>query len=114
MTLQAAAALEERITLQQPLTTRDATGDEIVTWVTMRSVWAQVSPLRGREVFLQGASLAEMDTRIVIRQAADLTAMDSRWRVLHRGRVYDIYSVAQAPVGQGVLEILAKSGATQG
>jgi SPP1 family predicted phage head-tail adaptor len=109
-----AGALNQRITLQRAVATRDATGDDIVSWTTVRDVWARVIPIRGREAFVQGVSLSEMDTRFLVRWASDLAAMDSRWRVLHRGRVYDLVSVAEAHMGRELLELLAKTGASEG
>ena len=109
-----AGALDQRITLQQPQTTRDVTGDEIGSWVTVRSVWARVVPLRGREAFVEGVSLSPMDTLIVLRNAPDLAALDNRWRVLHRNKIYDLYSVTESRLSREFLELLAKSGTTDG
>ncbi len=107
--------LDQRITLQSPTTARDANGDETVSWTTVRSVWAKVAPVKGREAFAGGVSLAETDTRIIIRSAADLqTSLTPKWRVLHRGVAYNLYSVAESDMGREYIELLAKTGSNEG
>lgn len=107
--------LDQRVTLQSPTTARDGNGDETVTWTTLRDVWARVSPVRGREAFAGGVSLADTDTRIIVRSAPDLqTNLTPKWRVLHRSRAYNVYSVAESDMGREYIELLAKTGANEG
>jgi SPP1 family predicted phage head-tail adaptor len=110
-----AGPLDQRITLQQPTPARDANGDETITWTTVREVWARVAPIKGRELFEGGASLADTDTRFVIRAAPDLqTGLSPKWRVLHRARAYNLYSVAESSMGREYIELLAKVGTNEG
>jgi SPP1 family predicted phage head-tail adaptor len=110
-----AGTLDQRITLQSPTAVRDAAGDEVPTWATVRTVWARVAPIKGRESFSGGANLAEIDTRFIIRAAADLQAgLTPKWRVLHRGRPYNLYSVAESNMGREYIELLAKAGTNEG
>jgi SPP1 family predicted phage head-tail adaptor len=111
-----AGPLNERITLQYPVVARDAaTGDETVTWATLRDVWARVEPIKGREAFAGGVSLADADTRMLIRVAPDIrSALSSKWRVMHRGRPYNLFSVAESNMGAEYFELLARTGANEG
>lgn len=109
-----AGVLDQRVTLQQAVASQDATGDQIVTWTTLRDVWASVAPIRGRELFSGGATLADTDTRIRIRFAPDLEDINAKWRVLHRGDVYNVYSAAESNMGREFIEIMAKNGINEG
>ncbi len=86
-----AGELRERVTIQEKGTvTRDATGAEVITWSDVATVWADVSPLLGRE-FLEGRMAeAEVTTRIRIRYR---DGIDPAMRVVHRSSTYDIVSV---------------------
>ena len=44
-----AGELRHRIDIKVPTTTRDSVGSEVVSWTTLRTVWAAIWPLRGKE-----------------------------------------------------------------
>lgn len=79
--------LRKRITLQRPVVTRDAEGDETRTWMDVRTVWAQIEPLSGREFFEVQVQTGEITTRIRIRYMQGITTM---WRVKYRARYFEI------------------------
>lgn len=42
-------------------------GTEVITWVTLHSVWAAVEPLSGREYIISQSAQSEVTTRIRMR-----------------------------------------------
>jgi SPP1 family predicted phage head-tail adaptor len=106
----AAGSLRHRVTLQQPVQSRnETTGEAIDVWVAVDEVWAAVEPLSARE-FIQSAALqAEVVARITIRYRSDLLPT---WRIVHGDKTYSIEGILAdkesgveyltLPVSQGV------------
>ena len=85
-----AGRLDQRITIKQKVATQDTFGGETVTWTDVCTVWAQVSPVGGRE-YLQGKQLQEEQTvRIRIRHRAGIVPA---MRVHLGSRTFDIQDV---------------------
>jgi SPP1 family predicted phage head-tail adaptor len=80
-----AGRLRHRITIQQPVITRDGTGESLETWGAFAVVWAAVEPLRGREMFAAQEMHSEITTRIRLRY---LAGIDTTMRVLFEGRTF--------------------------
>lgn len=89
----AAGRLRHRVTLQQPVQTRDdTTGEVIETYADVDEVWAAIEPLSARE-FIQSAALqAQVIARITIRYRGDI---QSTWRVADGAKVYKIEGVLE-------------------
>lgn len=106
----AAGRLRHRITLQQPVPSRDeTTGEVIEVWLAVDDVWASIEPISARE-FIQSAALqAEVVARITIRYRADILPT---WRIVHGTKTYKIEGILAdkesgveyltLPVSQGV------------
>lgn len=85
-----AGKLDQRVTIQSATIARDSYGNEVRTWSTLATVWAEVEPLVGRE-FMEGRQVeSEVTTRIRIRYRTDLT---TAMRAVHGSVTYDIVSV---------------------
>jgi SPP1 family predicted phage head-tail adaptor len=92
----AAGKLRHRVALQQQVETQDpVTGEVAVTWQTQAEVWGAVEPLSAREFIAAQSTQSQVTTRVTIRQRSDVTA---KWRVLHRGRAYNVHGVLHDPV----------------
>jgi SPP1 family predicted phage head-tail adaptor len=110
-----AGTLNQRIMLQRPVVLQDSTGAEDAAWEDAREVSAKVSPIKGKEALTGGVVLADTDTRFIIRWAPDVAGeMMAKWRLLHRGVPYSVYSVAESDMGREYVEILAKAGSNNG
>lgn len=109
-----AGVINRRLQVDEPVTTQNEFGEEVITWVPHGPIWAQVEPVRGREALISGANLAIMDTKIRIRWSPDTDAINEKWRLSYRETIYDIVSVAHVRLGRREIEILAKSGANAG
>ena len=81
--------LRHPVVLQVRTTSRDH-GSVIETWGTLASVWAEVRPLEGRELYAAQQVNAELTTQIRIRFTQNFNTIN---RVLFGSRVYDVLSV---------------------
>ena len=101
-----AGRLHERITLQQPVTSKDGYGQDVVTWADVATVWAGVEPLRGHDYHDAQQHANEVTTRIVMRrQPFDVLPT---WRIAHGSSVYEVDAVID-PASRGKqLELMCK------
>jgi SPP1 family predicted phage head-tail adaptor len=94
--------MQHRINLQRLTRTADASGQPVETWATVATVWAQVKQLSATERAARLQTSAE-ETR-VFRIRADrryATVSPGGWRVLWRGRAYDLTGVVEVGRGEG-------------
>lgn len=106
--------LDQRVVFEEPVMTQSASGELVPTWTQRFTVWAEVSPLRGSEYFQNDNIRADMDTRITVRRSTTTDAVTPKWRITHRGVIYNIFSIAEIRSGLAVLEIMARSGVNDG
>lgn len=85
-----AGRLRHRIIIQEHQITRDTYQGEIEAWGEVATVWAEVSPISGREFILQQRAEAEVTHRVRLRYRAGLKP---QMRVLFSGRVLQIEAV---------------------
>ena len=107
-----AGKLSERITFQQKGVTKNAIGEEVVTWSDVATVWAESRPLRGREFYAANQTQQVVDVRFIVRQRAGLTV---DLRLLWKATPYDITGLipGTGPY-DGTLEIMATNGVRNG
>lgn len=79
--------LSERITLQNETRTPDTGGGASVTWTTLATVFAQVTPMSVSERWQNGQQLGLQSYRFTIRARADLAVAQ---RLQWRGLTYNI------------------------
>lgn len=84
-----AGKLRHRIVLQRNEPVRNALGDPIPNWVDYATVYAEVSPLKGREFFDAQQVNAELTTRVRIRWREGVKA---EHRIVFRDRTLEIAS----------------------
>jgi len=65
-----AGTLRHRVTIQQLTISQDAYGGIIETWADLRTVWAEVSPLSGREFWEAQQINSQIEGKIVVRYMA--------------------------------------------
>lgn len=82
-----AGKLRRRVTLQRPVESQDGTGQPVVTWTAVDTVWGQVRPLQGRELFTAQAVHAKLTVEVRIRYRSDVL---STWRVVTGGHTYEL------------------------
>lgn len=84
-----AGKLRHRITFQRPVEQKDRLGGYEDDWVDVRSVWAQISPVSGKE-FLTQMRENVVSHKIYCRYIKDI---NPRMRIKFRNRDFRIVSV---------------------
>jgi SPP1 family predicted phage head-tail adaptor len=90
----AAGKMNHRITLQSIVTTKDSNGDTLEEWVDQGSVWAEVVPLSAKEFINSSSFNSKIVARITIRKRE----VEANWRILFRGKYYNVEGVLPDPV----------------
>jgi SPP1 family predicted phage head-tail adaptor len=87
--------LDRRVTLAQPVTTRDAVGGAIVSWLDAATVWAERRPVRqARQFAAEGKQyLAELTYRL--RHRDDVAG---GWRLVDGTKVFEVVDLL--PLGR--------------
>ena len=67
-----AGALNKKITIQYQAKARDSFGAEVITWTDAATVWAKITPLRGKEFFAAQQINAESTIKISIRYRSNI------------------------------------------
>lgn len=84
-----------RIVIQSPTETVDSYGARTVSFSTQSTVWAQIIPNSGREIFAQGAIQSRYTHKIIIRYQSALKNITSisDYRVSFDGRLFGIQAI---------------------
>lgn len=85
-----AGRLRHRVKVQQKVVTRDAYGQEVITWQTHREVMAGIEPQTGREFYEADGQQREATTRVAMRYVPGVT---TAMRLLHDTTVYDVLAI---------------------
>jgi SPP1 family predicted phage head-tail adaptor len=104
-----AARLRQRVTLQQASESPDGAGGFARSWNDVAALWAELTPLQGREQ-LDAMQLASRVThRAVLRYRDDVSA-DKRL-ILADGRIFNIRAVLNIAEQSYLLELLVEENA---
>ena len=107
-----AAELNQRITLQAKVVTRNTIGEEVVSWADAVTVWAKVMPLRGNAFYAANQQQHSIDARFLIRERVGIV---SDMRLMWKSEPYDITNVIPGTDQYaGTLEIAAINGVRDG
>lgn len=102
--------LRHRLLVEEPITSQNETGEEVIVWQSHGRVWGSIEPLNGREALQANMISAELTTRIRIRWSPVTDQLTAKWRLSHAGVFYDVISAAQINMGRREIEIMARSG----
>ena len=100
-----AGKYRHRVYLQAPAKTYDGEGQEVITWTTVGTVWAEIVPLTGKEYFAAKAVNSELTHEAHIRYRRNV---QTTWRILYGQRALEIISVADVEEKHIELELLCK------
>ena len=109
-----AGRLDKRLEIEQPISTQDASGSPVISWLAVGTVWASIEPIKGREALTSNQVIGTMDARIRIRQHPLLAAINPKWRCKYNGVIFNIISVAHIALGNREIELMCLSGANDG
>lgn len=96
--------LRHRITLQKLTTTTNENGFEIEEWLDIKTVWASITNLHGREYYEAAAVQAEQTVKFTIRY---LKGLDTSMRILFRDKQYNITAIDNIKYENRFIEIKA-------
>lgn len=95
--------LDRRIELQRRVLTQDAQGQQVQSFETYATVWAEKRDIAGREYFAAEAVQSQVTTRFRIRWRSDVLATD---RIAYDAKSYDLEQIAEIGRRDGI-ELLA-------
>lgn len=95
--------LRERVTLEKRIETQDpGTGEPIIDWTPLATVFARVEPLKGEERFVAHQVVASHHYRVFIRYRDDMTVLD---RVVWNGLELGIQATSNPDERRRFLQI---------
>ena len=95
---------DKRVTIQTPTETRSFSGEAVMTWGDVATVWAQVDGLSSRDILQAQQANVVATYRVRIRHRSDVSHLN---RLVYRGRQMELASVTSR--GDGTyLEMLAR------
>ena len=97
--------LKHRVTIQELSIARNDYGEDIESWVDLKTVWAYVEPLRGREYWQAKQVVGEITGRITIRY---LEGLNEKMRVIYGEKTYNILAVINLQEKNRVMQFLVK------
>ena len=100
---------DRRITIQRATITQDpGSGENVETWGTLATVWAEKADVSDRERLAAGEVQAELTTRFRILYSDTVADVGPTDRVMYAGRTYNIEAVREIGFREG-LEISASA-----
>lgn len=113
-----AGLMRHRLSVERPDISRDESGDEIIGWKRVATVWAMIEPLGGNESDVNNQIVGMANTAITVRWAQGLDDIAPKWRLSHigsvTGRIYNVVSVAHIMLGQRRMVLSVISGLNEG
>jgi SPP1 family predicted phage head-tail adaptor len=111
-----AGDLRHRITFQTRSTGQDAIGGQALPWSDVTTVWADVSPLSGREIMAAQAIQSELTHMISVRyqsQFSDPKVM-AAMRIMYGNRIFNIHASIDVDERHKTIEISCGEGLNDG
>ena len=101
--------LRKQIALQAEQQTSDGAGGYALAWATLATVWADISPVTGREIYASGHLEGRVTHKITMRWRSDIT-VTSDMRILYGARGFNIRAVTNQDESNQYLIVLAEEG----
>lgn len=111
-----AGDLRKRIELQQRSTAQDGFGQQLVTWTTLFTTWAQIEPVSGTQLDRARSIYNETSHRVTLRwrsQINDVRQVGS-YRVVYAGRIFDVGASMNLDERNRTVVLLCAEGINQG
>lgn len=96
--------LNRKIKIQRKLNVINELNESVPTWITINSVYAQVTPINAKEVFRSNKLNSDKLCKFVIHYVKDIRYED---RLEFEGKPFDIRNIAEIGL-RGGIEILAE------
>ncbi len=98
------ARMDRRITIQQPTVSYNDYNEQITSWSTFATVWANVKRQSAREIWAAGKT-AEVDAVFTIRY---MSGIDETFRIVFDSENYEITGAPRELGRQDGLEIMGQ------
>lgn len=86
----AVGPMRHRVEIQERITSRGSYGEVVPEWATVATVWGEVLPLSGRELYQAQAVRPDVTHRVTVRYREGLSP---RNRLFIDGDIYEIFAV---------------------
>lgn len=100
-------SLRQRVTIQALTKTADGIGGWTHVWADIVTVWADLFPLAGREIYSQGQVQSPVTHKCIIRFRDDVT---TKHRISYGGQAYNIRAALNLNARGEWLELHLESG----
>jgi SPP1 family predicted phage head-tail adaptor len=98
--------LNKRVTIQKPSTLKDGYGQPIIdAWEDVKTVWANVSPIVGREYFAAETVNSEVSHKVRMRYRPNVKA---EMRIKYGNRILSILTVIDYKEMHVELQLMCK------
>ncbi len=101
--------LRKQVAIQQEQPTPDGAGGYALTWTTLATTWADISPISGTEVFTSGHLEGHVTHKVTMRWRSDIT-ITSDMRLLYNNRIFNILTVMNNDERNRFAELLVEEG----
>ncbi|ARL25488.1 phage head closure protein [Burkholderia pseudomallei] len=111
-----AGQLDRDVEVQQRSTTRDAIGQPVNTWTTIKNVYAGIEALSAVKRGIAGLVVTDVTHQITVRY--DTIFADTRvaaaYRIVYAGRVFEVLGTENVDEGNHTIVINAREGLNNG
>lgn len=108
-----AQRLRHQITIEQQAVSLNSYRENAGTWSTLRTVFAGVEPVSGKEYAAASATVGETLVRIVCRYI-DVSDVTNRMRISFGGEYYDIAEIVNEGTKDRMVSFMCRKGANEG
>lgn len=108
-----AQRLRHLITIQQRTTSLNAYREDVSAWTTLRTCYAGVEPVSGKEYASSGATVGETFVRVICRYI-DVSDVTSRMRITFNSETYDIAEIVNEGTKDRMVSFMCRKGANEG
>lgn len=111
-----AGDLRKRIEIQQRSSAQDEYGQQLTSWATLLTSWAQIEPVSGAQLDRARSIYNETSHRVTLRWRAQLNDIKQvgSYRVLYAGRVFDVGASMNQDERNRTVVLLCAEGINQG
>lgn len=99
--------LRHKMSLQDEIKTPDGAGGFTRSWKTVADIWAEITPLSGRETFFASRLQSAVSHKIAIRYRKGISAGQ---RLVYDNRLFNIRSISNEQANNEVIELLVEEG----
>lgn len=100
--------MRHRIIIQQSTQTQNAYGEPVDSWSAFSDpLWAEVSPVQGREFWAQQQAQSEVTHRVRVRYVPGVT---TAMRVMFGSRIFAVKSVIDVKEEHKELQLMCREG----